>query len=227
VQNLVLTPSVEEMRQPVRRHRPPPPTATADIMAQLARSRPEPEAAAEPVPAVVDEAEREETIVSIVAEMVDDQDAAFRTDAVLYQDFLVRCRIRRLQGAPVSLPEFRRRLAVAKAKIDHELAKGEPWQQALRLSASLPDDLQALFLIVAKAAISGEPCPPDSALARAYGTHSTRRARRLLTYFEEQGVAVVRTDFHGRRIVAFPDIGCETAPGDPDAGDAPLAQAAE
>ena len=83
-----------------------------------------------------------------------------------------------------------------------------------------------MFLIVAKAAYR-ESRPPDTALARAYGTHSARRARRLLTYFEEQGVAVVRTDFHGRRVVAFPDLGCETAPGDPDADDAPVAEAAE
>jgi hypothetical protein len=227
VQSLILTPSPEEMRQPVRRHRPPPPAPTADIMAQLARSKPEPEASPEPVFAIIDEAEREDTLAAIVSEMVDDPDAAFRTDAVLFQDFLVRCRIRRLQGEPVGLPEFRRRLAVAKARIDRELAAGEPWQQALALSAGLPDDLQSVFLIVAKAAISGEPCPPDTALARAYGTHSARRARRLLTYFEEQGVAVVRTDFHGRRVVAFPDLGCETAPGDPDADDAPLAEAAE
>ncbi len=227
VQSLILTPGPEEMRQPVRRHRPPPPTATADIMEQLARSKPEPEAASEPVFAVVDEAEREETIASIISEMIDDPDAAFRTDAVLYQDFLVRCRIRRLPGVPSGLPEFRRRLAVARTRIDAELAAGEPWQQALALSQTLPEDLQSVLLLVAKAAIAGEPCPPDSALARAYGTHSTRRARRLLTYFEEQGVAVVRTDFHGKRIVAFPDIGCETAAGDPDADDAPLAEAAE
>ncbi|RLP24388.1 ATP-binding protein [Mesorhizobium sp. YM1C-6-2] len=227
VQSLILTPSPEEMRQPVRRHRPPPPAPTADIMAQLARSKPEPEASPEPIFAVIDEAEREDTLAAIVSEMVDDPDAAFRTDAVLFQDFLVRCRIRRLQGEPVGLPEFRRRLAVAKARIDRELAAGEPWQQALALSAGLPDDLQSVFLIVAKAAVSGEPCPPDTALARAYGTHSARRARRLLTYFEEQGVAVVRTDFHGRRVVAFPDLGCETAPGDPDADDASIAEAAE
>ena len=176
---------------------------------------------------VVDEAEREETIETIVNEMICDPDTAFRTDAVLFQDFLVRCRIHRLQGAPLGLPEFRRRLAVAKAGIDRTLAAGEPWQQALHLSAALPDDLQSVFLLVAKAAIAGEPCPSDATLARSYGTHSTRRARRLLTYFEEQGVAVVRTDFHGQRIVAFPDIGCETLPGDPDAGDVSVAQAAE
>jgi hypothetical protein len=227
VQNLILTPGPEEMRQLVRRHRPPPPTATADIMEQLAGSKPELEAQQESVFAVIDEAEREETIVLIVSEMIDDPDAAFRTDAVLYQDFLVRCRIRRLQGDPVGLPQFRRRLAVAKARIDDELAAGEPWRQALMMSASLPDDLQSVFLIVAKAAIAGEPCPSDMTLARAYGTHSARRARRLLAYFEEQGVVVVRSDFHGRRIVAFPDMGCETAPGDPDAGDGTLSEAAE
>ncbi|MEQ1942190.1 ATP-binding protein [Mesorhizobium sp. VNQ89] len=222
VQNLILTPSPGETHQPVRRHRPPLPIPTFDIMAQLAQSKPTPEAGAEPALAVIDETEREQIIAAIVGEMVEDPDAAFRTDAVLYQDFLVRCRIWRLQGGPVSLPEFRRRLAIGKTRIDPELAAGELWQQALVLSASLPDDLQAVFLIVAKAAISAEPCPPDAALARSYGTHSARRARRLLTYFEERHVAVVRTDFHGKRVVAFPDLGCETMPGDPDAADSDL-----
>ncbi len=228
VQALILTPSAEEMRQPPRRPRPAAPVATADIMAQLAQAAPSarPDAATEPV--VIDEAKREATIVAILAEVVDDPDAAFRSDAVLYQDFLVRCRIRRLEGAAVGLAEFRRRLAIARAHVDHDLAAGDTWRQALEISASLPDDLQSVFLIVAKAAVAGDPCPPDAALARAYGTHSVRRARRLLAYFEEQGVVVVRTDFHGRRVVAFPDIGCETQPGDPNAEDtvAP-AQAAE
>jgi hypothetical protein len=69
---------------------------------------------------------------------------------------------------------------------------------------------------VAQAAIAGAPCPSDAELARAYGTHSVSRARRLLTYFEERGLLVVRTDFRGRRVVAIPEIGHETAPGDPN-----------
>jgi hypothetical protein len=231
VQNFILAPGPEEMRQPVRRHRPPQPAATADIMTQLARSIPDADLAVvapEPVFAVIDEAEREAAIASVVDEIVADPDAAFRTDALLYQDFLVRCRIRRVPGDPLGLPEFRRRLAVAKARVDREMAAGEPWQQALAVSTALPDDVQSVFLIVAKAAISGEPCPSDLALARTYGTHSARRARRLLTYFEERGVAVVRTDFHGMRIVAFPDLGCETRPGNPDAvQDAQVGEAAE
>ena len=60
--------------------------------------------------------------------------------------------------------------------------------------------MQGVFLIVAQAAVKGAPCPSDAALAHAYGTHSRSRARRLLTYFEERGLVVVRTDFHGRRI---------------------------
>ena len=150
----------EEVRQPVRRHRPPPPTATADIMAQLARTRPEPEAArgAGVSPSSTKPSARR-CSASIVGDMIEDPDAAFRTDALLYQDFLVRCRIRRVHGEPVGLPEFRRRLAVAKARVDREMAAGEPWKQALALSAALPDDVQSVFLIVAKAAIAGEPCP--------------------------------------------------------------------
>ena len=96
------------------------------------------------------------------------------------------------------------------------------------MSSDVPEDLQAVFLIVAQAAVTGSPCPSDAALARAYGTQSARRARRLLSFFEERGLAVLRTDFHGRRVVAFPDLGCETAPGDPNrVDDVPEQQAAE
>jgi uncharacterized protein len=45
------------------------------------------------------------------------------------------------------------------------------------------------------------------------------RARRLLGYFEEQGLVVVHSDLAGHRIVAFPDLGCETLPGDANGPD--------
>ena len=107
-------------------------------------------------------------------------------------------------------------LAVARAGVDDDIASGEAWQQALSLSERLADDVQGVFLLVAQAAVTGAPCPSDAALAQAYGTHSAGRARRLLTDFEERGLIVIRTDFHGQRIVAFPDLGLETAPGDPN-----------
>ena len=53
--------------------------------------------------------------------------------------------------------------------------------------------MQGVFLMLAQAALAGAPCPSDATLARAYGTHSTGRARRLLSYFEERGLLVVRT----------------------------------
>ena len=46
-----------------------------------------------------------------------------------------------------------------------------------------------------------------------------RRARRLLGYFEEQGLVVVHSDLAGHRIVAFPDLACETLPGDANGPD--------
>ncbi|MGF7005086.1 helicase HerA domain-containing protein [Aminobacter sp. BE322] len=217
---LIFAPAPLEARQPARRQAPPAPTPTADIIAQLTQVKAEASPpVAEPIFPLFDEAEREALIDTIVREMVEDPDAAFRTDAVLYQDFLVRCRIKRMQGEPPPLSTFRRRYAVARSGIDEETASSDSWQQALVLSASLPEDLQAVFLIVAQAAVKRAPCPSDAAIAQAYGSHSARRARRLLTYFEEQGLVVVRTDFHGKRSVAFPDLGCETAPGDPERTD--------
>ena len=218
--DLIFTQTREEVFAPVRRTPPPPPApSTAEILAQITKPKLEAEPVSEPLFPELVESEREELLDKVMAEIVEDPEAAFRSVAVLYQDFLVRCRIHRVPGNPLGLPAFRRRLAVAKAAIESDVAAGEEWQKALTLSESLTDDVQGVFLIVAQAAVTGKPCPSDAVLARAYGTHSFSRARRLLTYFEERGLLVVRTDFKGLRIVNFPDLGCETAPGDPNAPD--------
>ncbi|TIX25842.1 MAG: hypothetical protein E5V34_11810, partial [Mesorhizobium sp.] len=49
----------------------------------------------------------------------------------------------------------------------------------------VPCHRRTVFMMIARAAKEG--CPSDAAIARAYGSHSLRRARRLLTYIEEQG----------------------------------------
>jgi len=223
--DLIFTPGADEPVRPIRRD-PPPPVPTAAILAQLTRSRFEMPAPEQPVFAVIDEAERETGIEMVLREIIEDPDAGFRSDAVLYQDFLVRCRIRRVPGEPLALPVFRRRLAVARAGVAPDSAGGDAWNIALSLSESLPDDLQGVFLLLARAAVTGAPTPSNAALARAYGTHSERRAQRLIAYFEEKGLVVLRTDFHGRRILAFPDLGCETAPADPLADEGEGAPAA-
>ncbi len=221
---LIFTPGPEEAKLPIRRPPPPAPRPTADILAQLAQPRLTPQPVNEPTQPPVDPAERDALVDRVLREILEDPDASFRTVAVLYQDFLVRCRIRRVPGEPISLSSFRQKFAVARAGVDAATAESTQWQQALDLAGTLADDIQGVFLILAQAALGQAPCPSDATLARAYGTHSLSRARRLLGYFEERGLIVLRTDFKGLRIVAFPDLDAETAPGDPNRADpAPVA----
>ena len=223
VEDLIFTPDPEEFQRPIVRRAPPAPRPTTDILAELSRSTPaaSPMQATEPRMAQpeLSAEEREERLAGVLAEILEDPGSGFRTDAVLYQEFLVRLRMRRVPGPPMSLPDFRRRVAVSRSGVDPDMAASEAWATALSLSNGVTDDLQGVFLMMAKAAIGGEACPSDARIARAYGTHSARRARRLLGYFEEQGLIVVHTDFTGKRIVAFPDLQAETAPGSADAPD--------
>jgi hypothetical protein len=130
----------------------------------------------------------------------------------LYHDFTVRCRMHRLTHVPLDLPAFRRRFAMARAGM---LDDRDPrWTDALRVSAQLPEDMLAPFLLIAHAALTGQPCPDDDALARAYGTSSQGRVRRLIDYMEKQGVLVARTDFGGRRSIGVPELGLSTAAGE-------------
>jgi hypothetical protein len=129
--------------------------------------------------------------------------------------------MRGLDGETLSLATFRRRLGVARAGLDGadpvpDEADGR-WDAAQSAAAALPDEVQGLFLMLAKAALAGEPCPGDEALARAIGSRSPGRARRLLAYVETRGTIVCRTDYRGNRVIALPVLQCETAPGDPKA----------
>ena len=53
--------------------------------------------------------------------------------------------------------------------------------------------------------------PDDAALARAYGTSSPGRIRRLLDHLEKSGLIVVKMDYSGRRAIGIPDLGVSTA----------------
>ena len=218
--DLIFTADPDELVRPVvRRPAPPPPPSTNELLAQVLRARPEAEPGPQTLFPEIDEAEREAQIDAIMVELLGDPDASFRTVAVLYQDFLVRCRIRRVPGEPPALPAFKRKLAVARVAPDRETEQSDGWQTALTLSETLTDDVQGVFLVLAQAALTGGPCPSDATIARLYGTHSASRARRLLTWFEERGLLVVRLDFRNNRVVAFPDLNAETAAGDPNGPD--------
>ncbi|EHS51803.1 AAA ATPase [Rhizobium sp. PDO1-076] len=227
VEDLIFTPDPEEFTRPIVRRAPPAPRPTTDILAELSRSTPaalSPVGGSEPgTPtrgAEMSAEEREERLAAVLSEILGDPQAAYRTDSVLYQEFLVRARMRRVSGPPMPMGEFRRRVAISRSGVDEETAASAAWATALDLSVRVSDDLQGVFLLLAKAALLSEECPSDHRIAKAYGTHSSRRARRLLGYFEEQGLVVVHTDFSGKRIVAFPDLEAETQPGDPNVVDA-------
>ncbi|SUE62955.1 ATP-binding protein [Roseomonas gilardii] len=215
VRELILTPPPEPVR-PARRAPPPP---APDILAQLAAARPPAvhSRAAEAAPPSPEElAERERKLEEVLHALLEDPEAAFRPVSVLYGDFLVRCRIKAVAGKPLELPEFRARLAVARAGVDAGTAGNPEWSMVRDRAATLPEDVQGVYLMLARAALDRRPCPSDAAIAQAYGTRSLGRARRVLAYLEEQGMVVQQQDRQGRR-VALVELGWETAPGDANA----------
>ena len=73
------------------------------------------------------------------------------------------------------------------------------------------EDLGAVSLRWNDFGTPGSLLPADGALARAYGTSSPGRVRRLIDYMEKLGVIVARTDFSGKRSIGLPGLGLSTA----------------
>jgi hypothetical protein len=183
--------------------------------------RPEP-----PSPPVSEEelAERRARVERVLRAVLAEPDAGFRAVGVLYQEFVVRCRIEGLGTAVPDLNDFRRMLTRARAGLGGDEAEDGAWHDVTLRASLLPEDMQGVFMMIARAAKDGRPCPSDAAIARAYGSHSLRRAQRLLSYIEEQGLIVCQTDGAGRRILTLVELAWATAPGDPNAGDTPSDQ---
>ncbi len=205
-------PETPRLAAPRRAPRPPPP----DILVQLAQYRPPPiHGAAEPAePTAEEQEDRRRRLDALLRQVLADSEAPFRPASVLYQDFLVRLRIHEIAGPP-DLPSFRRMLATARAGVAPEVADGAAWQSAVARAEALPEDAQGVYLLLARMALDGLPCPSDATLARAYGSHSIGRARRLLTWMEERKAIVCRAERGGRRVVALVGLGWETTAGDP------------
>jgi uncharacterized protein len=218
VHELILKPGEPEIpRPPVRR---PTPSASADaILQQLAQSRPAP---VETGPAAEERAtELGPVFDEILRRILADPEAAFRSVAVLYQDFLVHCRMHKIGAEALDLPAFRRKLVMARAGVDAATADSPEWERAVSAAAELPEDIRGVFLLLARAAVTQAPCPSDGEVARACGSHSPGRARRLLAYMEQRGFVVSRVERDGNRVIALPGLDWETAPGDPLAAEAP------
>jgi hypothetical protein len=218
---VILAAPPPEAARPQRRPPAPPPP---DLLSQLMAAKPvavgsRAEAVEEPPnPELL--AERRERLDRILRAILADPEAGFRAIGVLYQDFLVRCRIEGLGAGALDLGAFRRMLTRARAGISAEMAEDDVWQDVSVRAAVLPEDMQGIFMMIAGAAREGQPCPGDPAIARAYGTRSLGRARRVLTYMEEQGLIVCQLDGAGRRIVTLVELAWATAPGDPNAEEA-------
>ena len=185
---------------------PPEPRALPSeaLLQAMAASVPRPEA----MPAKSEE-EAAEIIASVLRAIVDDPDSAARSGSVLYQDFTVRCRMAGLPRPPLDLAEFTRRLSMARAGIFD--TADDSWAPAIEAARALPDDMLGPFLLVARAAREGAPCPSDEAIAASYGTASLGRARRLLQYIESRDLIVSRVDLAGKRSIAIPRLGWSTA----------------
>ncbi|HEY0353096.1 MAG TPA: ATP-binding protein [Enterovirga sp.] len=210
--DLILVAAADEPAELQLRAPPPRPRVQAnDVLVQLANYRPAPAPEIAEAPALSPE-EREAALDAIMREIVAETEDASATIASLFQDFTVRCRMRRVPDLP-NLPEFRRRLAVVRAGVEPHVEGSPVWDSVLAATTGLPEDLHGVFLLLARTAIEGAPCPTDEELAQAYGTRSPGRARRTLAFLEERGVLVCRTDIRGARIIALPNLGLETAPG--------------
>jgi hypothetical protein len=211
--DLLMTPTEAETQRFVVRR--PPPTPTAEVLEQLARTTPAAitaslEAAA-PAPPVATK-----SLEEILGELVVEQEGG-RSIAVLYQDFLVRCRANRINGRSLDLNSFRKRLASIRANLHAPEEAGAEWARATEIFVTLTEDIQPIFLLIARAAAAGEPCPSDYEIARARGSSSPRRARGLITHLESQGLIQMQEEGDGSRIFILPDLGWRTAPGDPNA----------
>lgn len=188
----------------------PRPVRTAELIEKVETARPPEPSDLEPEADPRTREEKEAAIEAIYAEVLADAETAFRPIALIYQDFLFHCRVRKLAGMAHDLPVFRRRLALGRAGID-PLAGDEAWQQVLAVSEGLPEEMQGVYLMLARAAREGAPCPSDQVLANAYGSHSKSRGRWLLTFMTERGHITCDTDFRGNRSVCIAGVGWRTA----------------
>lgn len=205
---------------PVEKSRPKPVDASG-VLRQLAASGPQ-IAGDPPSPCEPDEGENgtDAAVSAILTEMLDDPEAAYRPVSLLYQDFQVRCRIARISRPP-DLQAFRELLPLARAGGDVAQEDAEGWSRATQIASGLPDTMRGAFLLIARAAAQGAPCPSNLEIATAYGTRSPGRARWLIGYMEENGFLSCSSDLRGNRTIALPDLGWRTAPGHPDGTEGP------
>jgi hypothetical protein len=205
---IILAPPSPELNRPPRRSAP-------DIVGQLMAIKDAPEGT-EQLLSEEQQSERRERLDRILNAILAQPGAGFRAIGILYQEFVVRCRIEGFSSTVPNLSDFRRMLTCARAGLPSNMEQDDDWREVSVRAGVLPEDMQGVFLLIARAARENLPCPSDTAIARAYGTHSIRRARRTLSYIEEQGLMTCQLDGMGRRTVTLVEPAWTTTPGEPD-----------
>jgi hypothetical protein len=211
----LLAPVPVAPRAPVERRPAAVATDTQSILTDVS-ARGSHEVAQEEVPPCEtpeDRAARETLFHEIAAEVMGAPDAAFAQDPALFQEFQVTCRIRKAPKPTLEL--FRSLLPFARAGLPPAAHADSEWSAALEIVSALPDELKAVYLLVARAAKEGEPCPSDMVLARMCGSSSPGRGRARLDKLADQAYVTVKKDMRGNRVVGIPDFSWETAAGDP------------
>jgi len=196
--------STIESQAEAKRAAPPPPAISAEQVAERIsgfEAVPEPDSNEQVVSPAGKAGEAVEVILD---EMAARPDCAFQPASSLYQSFLLQCRKRGASAGTLDMAAFRRRLAIALARLDGL----EPVlrEQILALGERLDDDLLAPFLTIARHAAEGFAAPDEEELSRVYGTSSPGRIRRLLDHLEKRGLIVVREDFGGSRTLIVPGL---------------------
>ena len=168
---------------------------------------------APPPAAAASEPDEARGIHAVLEQLFGEEGAIGRSVASLYEDFLARCRTRRLSGRVLDIVHFRRRLVLAQAGVTAEVAALPGWEAAVTLANGLDEQFQGLFLHLACAAIQNLPCPSDSMITQACGSHSPRRALAVLTRMQQLGVVEIYEELNGQRVVVLPALQWRTQPG--------------
>ena len=195
----------KDLASDVREAAPPPPPPPAPRVDEMEESIARAEERQVDVPNdALDTSAVARRIAELISEIANEEGIAFQSASAQYQTFLTRCRRERLIGPMPDMRAFRRRFAIAGAGLE-EL--GDDLQaRIMQLAGAVEEDLLGPFLVIAKAAHAGETEVDEHELARAYGTSSPGRIRRLLDHLEKQGLIVVREDFGGSRTVMVPGL---------------------
>ncbi len=171
----------------------------------------------DPAVALAFEAEREALLDEIVRHLVGEGEAPFRSASALYSDFLVHWLVRRVR-APRCRTSTISPSGCCHCPRGGRCRLGGGGMAAVRVAqaAELPEVMQGVFLMLARAAMEGALSPGDDALARAYEQPARRHAdASCCTCMEGAAISPLRGGFPRQPGGALPGLRLEDHAGQP------------